>query len=536
MAKFRSAAPGARIEINALLGGGRWAGQLTFGFAEDVAAGSGAATAGAVPVLPEIRAAVRAAFDAIAGFTGLSVTQAPRGERADLAVVSADTLALPGGGAVPLGGYAFAPGPDALAGDIFLGPALVPDLAPGRYGHRAVLHEVGHALGLKHPHETGPFGALPASRDGPELTVMSARSAPGLPAGVGLGTEADGFAETFMPADIAALQHLYGANFGDARDTRHVFDPDERVILRTIWDGGGTDTYDFSAYRDDLAIDLAPGAHTRTGQEPQLNRAEELSTGAAPLYADGAVHNAFLHRGDLRSLIENATGGAGDDTITGNIADNRLWGGAGMDHLSSGRGTDRLFGGTGADRLAGGGGGDRLVGGLGGDRLLGGEGADRLRGGPGDDVASGGTGADTIALAAGDDTGEGERGNDTLAGRAGDDRLAGGSGNDSLSGGRGDDTLSGGAGADTLVGGAAGPGGDRLTGGSGADLFVITHDARIADLDIAAGDRIDVPAPRYAAQHIERDGADLAVTLAYGGATLVLAGIDHGALDPDIFI
>ena len=43
-------------------------------------------------------------------------------------------------------------------------------------------------------------------------------------------------------------------------------------------------------------------------------------------------------------LIENATGGSGNDTITGNSADNCLIGNAGADTLNGGTGSDTLYG------------------------------------------------------------------------------------------------------------------------------------------------------------------------------------------------
>ena len=46
----------------------------------------------------------------------------------------------------------------------------------GNYDHVTVVHEIGHALGLKHPHEAGRFGAVGRAFDTPEYTVMTYRA------------------------------------------------------------------------------------------------------------------------------------------------------------------------------------------------------------------------------------------------------------------------------------------------------------------------------------------------------------------------
>ncbi len=543
MASVRRSTASSEATINTLLSGTAWSGPLTFGFADALTGGSVAAVNGSVPSAA-LAGAVAEAFAQVASFTNLSARWTPA--NADVRVIAADGLAFSPEQTLTLGAYAFFPAA-GIGGDAAFGPTVTADLSPGSYGFRTVLHEIGHALGLKHPHEPTPYGALPAERDSPEHSVMSARSHAGASLTEGLGTEPGGFSRTYMPADIAALQHLYGANFSDAGNTHYRFDPFERVTLRTIWDGGGHDTYDFSRHFLGVSISLLPGGHSTTGQEPQLNRAQELSRGEAPVWADGAIHNAFLYRGRAASLIEDAIGGHGGDTITGNGAGNRLdgragsdfikagWGrdvligGAGDDTLAGEAGDDRLFGDDGKDAIAGGSGDDFLSAGGHDDRLYGGDGNDTLIGGWGADLVDGGSGADNLDAGPGADFLVGGSGDDTLDGGAGADRLIANSGNDLLLGGDdndalfafdGDDTLLGGTGNDRLDGGAGhdrmngGDGRDHMVGGSGDDLLLGE-----ADDDWLIGN----------------DGHD---TLAGGTGTDALFGLDgddilYGAADRD---
>ena len=69
--------------------------------------------------------------------------------------------------------------------------------------------------------------------------------------------------------------------------------------------------------------------------------------------AVGNVANAYLYNDDPRSLIENAMGGSGNDTLIGNQANNMLAGGAGNDILASIDGNDTLLGATGMTRSTG---------------------------------------------------------------------------------------------------------------------------------------------------------------------------------------
>lgn len=75
--------------------------------------------------------------------------------------------------------------------------------AKGNYAFLTFIHEIGHALGLDHPHESG----MPADRDSIEYTVMSYRSYLGASTSSGYINETWGYAQSLMMYDIAALQY-----------------------------------------------------------------------------------------------------------------------------------------------------------------------------------------------------------------------------------------------------------------------------------------------------------------------------------------
>lgn len=299
--------------------------------------------------------AAQAGFS-VEGLTGLSIRSLAGGS-------GAGDIRLGNASSVPTA-LAYMPGAGA-GGDVWFGAS---GRAPstGNYDHVTVLHELGHSLGLKHAHEArGSFGAVPLALDSLEYTVMTYRAWAGGPAtGYHIGTwDAP---QTYMMLDIAALQQMYGADYTvNAGNTVYRWTPDSGRtlvnggigldpggdrIFATIWDGGGRDTYDLSAYDTGVRVNLTPGAAS-VFSDDQL---AHLGGGPNSGHARGNVFNALQHDGNARSLIENATGGAGDDALTGNGVGNTLTGNAGADRLLGGLGSDRLIGGAGADSLSGG--------------------------------------------------------------------------------------------------------------------------------------------------------------------------------------
>jgi VCBS repeat-containing protein len=247
--------------------------------------------------------------------------------------------------------WAYYPSTSAAGGDAWFNNSknYYDNPVMGNYAYLTMMHETGHALGLKHPHEVkGSFGAMPADHDSLEYTVMSYHSYVGSSlSGYTNGTYS--YPQTLMMYDIAALQEMYGANYDtNSGDTVYSWSPTTgqmfidgvgqslpggNKIFMTVWDGGGNDTYDFSNYTTNLSVDLNPGGWT-TVSDTQL---AYLGNGH---YAAGNIANSLLYHDNPASLIENAIGGSGDDLLIGNIADNRLTGGQGNDYLDGGAGTD----------------------------------------------------------------------------------------------------------------------------------------------------------------------------------------------------
>jgi serralysin len=236
--------------------------------------------------------------------------------------------------------YASYPGFSQKAGDMWfrIGAAANEQVGLGEAGFRTMMHEIGHALGMSHP---GSYDAAPGVtltyannaeyyQDSLEYTIMSYF------ASSNTGAVRTGFAATPLAHDIVAIQSLYGVNmttrtgdtvygFNSTAD-RPAFDFAQNTSpVVAIWDAGGRDTLDFSGWSSNSRIDLNPGAFSDGG---------------------GQTSNVQIAFG---AIVENATGGAGNDSITGNAVTNNLRGGDGNDTLAGAGGTDRLEGGAGGD-------------------------------------------------------------------------------------------------------------------------------------------------------------------------------------------
>ncbi|MBI5790410.1 MAG: M10 family metallopeptidase C-terminal domain-containing protein, partial [Rhodocyclales bacterium] len=225
---------------------------------------------------------------------------------------------------------------------------VVADWQPGGSAYSILIHELGHALGLKHPFDG--ILKLTGAEDSQKYTLMSYTSHPhGLYLKQISESEIDYRAvqpDSPMLYDIQAIQYLYGTNtaYHAGADT-YTFDP-ATPFLRTLWDGGGNDTISVSNFSLGCTINLNPGSFSKLSM-PFNVVPPGWSVGEAPTY-DGTDNLAIA----FNCWIENAVGGSGGDTLIGSSIGNTLNGGLGEDTLTGGQGADSLDGGSGLDTAA----------------------------------------------------------------------------------------------------------------------------------------------------------------------------------------
>ena len=146
----------------------------------------------------------------------------------------------------------------------------------GTYGWQTLIHELGHAMGLKHPRAynagggstPGPY--LPKSLDNRSMSIMSYNNstASTLVTLSGSSTEtsyslrtstAASIPSTYQLFDIAALQYLYGANTSKQPSSLTVNDAYSQ--FETLWAPQGVELNAASTTRSNL-FDLRAGGYS----------------------------------------------------------------------------------------------------------------------------------------------------------------------------------------------------------------------------------------------------------------------------------
>ena len=223
-------------------------------------------------------------------------------------------------------GYSYYPNNwHELGSDIFISkdyarPASF-DNGLTNYDYELLLHEIGHALGLKHPfsahglHNT----SLNDHEDNTNSTAMS------------YDEVFSSFNGLFRPLDLMVLTKLYGVNPSYmSGDDVYRFNSLEGVF---IIDGDGNDTINASDSFKDIFIDLRPATHSYENQKS--------------IYITDPYQLTISHN----TQIENVQTGSGDDYVIGNDASNFISTASGNDKIFAGNGVDLIDPGSGIDTL-----------------------------------------------------------------------------------------------------------------------------------------------------------------------------------------
>ena len=231
-------------------------------------------------------------------------------------------------------------------------PTGLSTIARGSDDFQTILHEIGHALGLKHSFQSP--NAIAAAQDNFFYSVMSYTASPWSAHG---DNYASFYPTTPMYYDLLAIEAMYGRRAYNTGNNIYTFN-DGVKYWQALHDTAGTDLIVYNG-AENITINLNQGTFSTLSEAIAFRR-----PGGAAVFSKATV---TIGPG---VVIESARGGNGSDTLIGTNTANSLSGMAGKDSLNGAGGNDTLSGYIGNDTLRGGLGNDKLYGGANNDYFV----------------------------------------------------------------------------------------------------------------------------------------------------------------------
>jgi len=294
---------------------------------------------------------INLSFSKVINYSGFNPAQVGESSDINLSLISRSNLSFAGLSAINGSDFGYTGGElDIVLNTTGFGSSDT-TLGANTYGGRTLMHEIGHSLGLSHPHSGYVNGKAILTNDFLATTQMGfSKLGFVINSAADMNKEyftimsyddqvpksgVDTYALTPMILDVLALQEAYDAGPGTtstANDVITVGGSSAVSSFRTYFDVGGIDTVNLANYVSGAYFNLGTtivGAQHLVGISMSIADRQLMLSGSSP-------QSLRWFYGEF----ENAVGSAGNDVIIGNLLNNVMTGSGGNDIIDGADGID----------------------------------------------------------------------------------------------------------------------------------------------------------------------------------------------------